>query len=245
MRLKVLSLSLACAMSTLGAAMAGAQVADPSTPKYTNAEVVNVKSTERLLVVRNNEGAEQTYELDDRVASFGDLRTGDRVILTLRGEPGQQRIESFARAGAITPTPSPRNLPPATPVNVEEVTAAKDALAQRAGALALQANRVDRLWGELRTNCTVTIRGGQYDGAREWLSLWNDQAQVDLSSGTCRDLFNQVVTQGQALSTEVAAAEESARRLLEPGQIREILRRNSLDWARWGSPAPALLENAR
>jgi len=109
----------------------------------------------------------------------------------------------------------------------------------------LQANRVDRLWGELRTNCTVTIRGGQYDGAREWLSLWNDQAQVDLSSGTCRDLFNQVVTQGQALSTEVAAAEESARRLLEPGQIREILRRNSLDWARWGSPAPALLENAR
>jgi hypothetical protein len=244
MRFKFQSLALATAVSILGAATAGAQAADPSTPKYTNAEVVAVKSTERLLVVRNNEGAEQSYLLDDRVASFGDLRTGDRVILTLRGDPGQQRIESFARAGAVTPTPSPRGLPPAT-TNVEEVNAAKDALAQRAGVIAAQANRVDRLWGELRTNCTVTIRGGQYDGSREWLSLWSDQAQVDLSNGACRDLYNQVLTQGQAVNTDVAAAEESARRLLEPGQIREILRRNSLDWGRWGSPAPALLENAR
>jgi len=54
-------------------------------------EVLSLNVQQRLLVVRTNDGAEQTLELDAKVAGFADLRPGDRVILTLRGEPGRAR----------------------------------------------------------------------------------------------------------------------------------------------------------
>ena len=66
-------------------------------PKYVTAQVLKIRTQERLLVVRNNEGVEQTLELDDRVSGFADLAPGDRVILRLRGEPGRERIESFTK----------------------------------------------------------------------------------------------------------------------------------------------------
>ena len=117
---------------------------------------------------------------------------------------------------------------------------AEEAFEQRVATLAQQASRVDNLWNGFRTSCNVTLRGGNYEGAREWLSLWDEQAQVDLSSGTCRDLFNQIVGLGQAVNSGMAAAESAARRVLELEQIRDIQRRHSLDWAGWGRTAPEL-----
>jgi hypothetical protein len=38
----------------------------------------------------------------------------------------------------------------------------------------------------------------------------------------------------------MASAQDSAKLKLEPGQIREIQRRHSLDWAGWGREAPEL-----
>jgi hypothetical protein len=219
-----------------GTSMALAQAA---TPKYTNAEVVTIKAQERLLVIRTNEGTEQTLELDDQLVGFGDLRPGDRVILTLRGEPGRARIEAFSKAAP----PAPRAQKTETSISAVETNAevrSEEAYDQRVATLAQQANRVDNLWNGFKTSCNVTLREGNYEGAREWLSLWDGQAQVDLSSGSCRDLFNQIIGLGEAVNSGMVAAENSARQNLEPGQIRDIQRRHSLDWAGWGRNPPEL-----
>ena len=134
------------------------------TPKYTNAEVVTIKAQERLLVVRTNEGAEQTLELDDQVVGFGDLRPGDKVILTLRGEPGRARIEAFSKAAAPPArAQSDRDVQSRGRGNSEEVKA-EEAFDQRVATLAQQASRVDTLWNGFRTSCNVTLRGGDYEG---------------------------------------------------------------------------------
>lgn len=219
--------------------LAGANrvLAQASTPRHTNAEVVAIKAQERLLVVRNNDGVEQTLELDDQLVGFGDLRPGDRVMLTLRGEPGRARIEAFAKAEAAKAPSVAVETPEATVANTEEVRA-EDAFDRRLAALAQQASRVDNLWNSFRGSCNVTLRGGDYAGGREWLSLWDDLAQVDLSGGSCRDLFNQIVGLGQAVNSGMAAARDAARRALEPGEMREIQKRHSLDWSGWGRTAP-------
>ena len=221
--------------------LAGASIAlaQAATPKYTNAEVVTIKAQERLLVIRTNEGAEQTLELDDQVVGFGDLRPGDKVILTLRGEPGRARIEAFSKAAPPTPL-AQKTETSSTAVASNAEVRSEEAFEQRVTTLAQQASRVDSLWNGFRISCNVTLRGGDYDGAREWLCLWDGQAQVDLSSGSCRDLFNQIIGLGEAVNSGMVAAENSARQNLEPGQIREIQRRHSLDWAGWGRNPPEL-----
>jgi hypothetical protein len=40
----------------------------------------------------------------------------------------------------------------------------------------------------------------------------------------------------------MADAEDNAGRVLNPGQVREIERRHSLDWGGWGRSAPPLLD---
>jgi hypothetical protein len=45
------------------------------------------------------------------------------------------------------------------------------------------------------------------------------------------------------VSEAMADAEESAGRVLSPGQIREIERRHSLEWGGWGRGAPELRDH--
>jgi hypothetical protein len=226
-------------------ALAGSSVFAQQTPKYTNAEVVKVRSQERLLVIKNSDGVEQTLELDDHVVGIGELRPGDRVILTLRGEPGRARIESFSKSEASqTRAASPQQRPRAVVEDAGEETRASDAFEARVAALAQQSVRVDGLWSSFRTSCNVLLRGGAaYEGARPWLSLWDGTAQVDLSSGNCRDMYNQILGLGQAVNEAMADAEETAGRVLSPGRIREIERRHSLEWGGWGRGAPELRDH--
>ena len=225
-------------------ALAGSSALAQQTPKYTNAEVVKVRSQERLLVIKNADGVEQTLELDDHVVGIGELRPGDRVILTLRGEPGRSRIESFSKSEASlksgasqksgrrrrgrsrssgrarwSTTPA-RRLAPATP-------------SMRAWPRSPRNRSASTASGAASRPCNVLLRGGAaYDGARPW-SLWDGVAQVDLSSGNCRDMYNQIVSLGQAVNEAMADAEDTAGRVLSPGRIREIERRHSLEWGGW------------
>ena len=68
------------------------------------------------------------------------------------------------------------------------------------------------------------------------------RVRADLSSGFCRDLFNQIVTSGEGIKTAMAAAEDVARKSLAAGDIREICKLNSMDWEGWELPAPDKLE---
>jgi hypothetical protein len=242
---------LAIMACVVALALAGSSVFAQQTPKYTNAEVVKVRSQERLLVIKNADGVEQTLELDDHVVGIGELRPGDRVILTLRGEPGRSRVESFSKSEASkksessqTRATSPQQRPSAVVEDSSEETRASDAFEARVAALASQSVRVDGLWSSFRTSCNVLLRGGAaYEGARPWLSLWDGTAQVDLSSGNCRDMYNQILGLGQAVNEAMADAEETAGRVLSPGRIREIERRHSLEWGGWGRGAPELRDH--
>ena len=56
-----------------------------------------------------------------------------------------------------------------------------------------------------------------------------------------RDWVYQIIGQGEAVKTQMAAAEDVARRSLAPGSIREIRRRYALEWEGWGLSAPERL----
>jgi hypothetical protein len=227
-------------------ALAGSSALAQQAPKYTNAEVVKVRTQERLLVIKSADGVEQTLELADHVVGVGELRPGDRVILTLRGEPGRARVESFAKSEASETRAAAQTQPAQRPApeDTRDATRVAAAFEARVSALSQQAARVDTLWNSFRTSCNVVMRGGAaYDGARPWLSLWDDTVQTDLSSGNCRDMFNQIVSLGQAINEAMADAQDDAARVLAPGQIREIERRHSLEWGGWGRGAPELRDH--
>lgn len=234
---------LVTAAWALGCVAIGApdlRAAPRATPKYTNAEVLSVDVTQRRLVVRNNDGAEQTLELDDGVAGVADLRRGDRVILTLRGEAGRPRVEALWKAGSAGPAATAAKAPAAVVVAGDDPGPVDAEYSRRVADLARQADAVDRLWTGFRNVCGVTPERS-YEGSREWLSLW-EVPPPDLSSGYCRDQFNQIVDRGQTVNAGMAAAETDARRRLQPGTIREIERRYSLEWGGWGRTPPAHAE---
>jgi hypothetical protein len=205
-------------------------------PTYTNARVVSIDVLDRTFVIRQSDGVRQTVELDDSVGGFGDVRVGDEVILELRGEPGRPRASSITRSVA-SPARATRSAGPLAPLPGPSRQSAADAFTRQVADLAAEAARVDRLWSAFRSSCGADV-GGQYDGGREWFSLWANDVRADLSSGYCRDLYNQIVGAGEAVMRGMARAEDAARRSLQPGDIRDARQRYSMDWDGWNRPAP-------
>ena len=210
------------------AMLAGASVLSAQSPQsltMTNAEVVSVDPSQRIMVIRNTQGKNQTVELDDQLAGFGGIRPGDKVVLSLRKGPGRDRVMSISKGGASAPASESRAVTSSgglrrrrNPLRRTRPRARRRCLASQASVnaysdrvatLAQQANEVDRLWGEFRNVCNVSV-DAHYD-SREWVSLWDKQARVDLSSGSCRDLYNQILTAGETVNAGMAAG----------GRIRE------------------------
>ncbi len=219
------------------ACCAAAAAQTGGTPTYTNARVVSINPLERTLVIRRADGTRETVQLDDTVGGFGDLRAGDEVLLGLRSQPGWPRVTMITKSTAAAPSrgmPAPRPLPAA---ESETTQAARDAFARQVAGLSREADEVDRLWSGFRTTCDATV-GGQYEGGRQWLGLWTNEVDADLSNGTCRDLYNQIIGLGETVKRGMAAADDVARRALSPGDIREVERRYSMDWDGWTLPAP-------
>lgn len=216
------------------AAVGAAQ--ETGVPTYTNARIVSLNALERTFVVRQADGTQQTVELDDSVAGFGEVRVGDEVILALRGEPSRPRASAITKS--TTSAASRRAAPGGTPLEPEPGDdAAADTFARHVAEISAGADRVDRLWSGFRSTCDASV-GGRYEGGREWFSLWANDVRADLSNGYCRDLYNQIVGLGQTVMRQMAQAEGSARRSLSPGDIRDVRLRYSMDWDDWGRPAP-------
>jgi hypothetical protein len=205
--------------------------------RYTNAELVSVDTQARRVVIKDTEGKQRRLDLDDTVAGLDGLRAGDRVILALREEPGTTRVSSIVKSKASATGSSPAV---AAPVEQPTTVApAALAFAEQVSALAEQAGQVDALWSNFVTSCNVTLRASYPDG-RDWFSLWESgAAQMDLSNGACRDIFNQLVARGEAVKTRMVAAQDAARKAdVAPGDTRETLRRYSMQWGGFGLPAP-------
>ena len=69
-------------------------------PLYTKAEIVSIDPATRIVVIKNSAGATETMELDDSQAGMVGVKVGDRVMLTVRGEPGRGRISAITKATA-------------------------------------------------------------------------------------------------------------------------------------------------
>jgi hypothetical protein len=234
----------------LGAALAaaGARVdADPTLWMGT-ATVVSADPSTRLAVLKDANGNTETVELDDHVAGFEGIRAGDRVLVTLRDEPGRRRVRSIVRNTATTasvvarPQPVTSTTPGQTGVVADgDPAVARAALAaysNQVAALAQEASAIDRLWGAFQAACNPSV-DASYDGGRGWFSIWDNQVRADLSSGHCRDLYNQMIDRGEALKAGMNGAEDNARRaFVLPGDLRDVRARYGLDWEGWGRPAP-------
>ncbi len=207
------------------------------TPTYTNARVVSINALERTLVIRQADGTQQTVQLDDSVGALGDVRAGDEVILGLRTQPGWPRVTVITKSTAATPSRGTAASRPPPPAASATSPAAIDAFARQVANLSQDADRVDRLWSAFRTTCDATVSGG-YEGGREWFGLWANDVRADLSNGTCRDLYNQILGAGEGVMRGMSGAEEAARRSLTPGDIRDVRLRYSMDWDGWSLPAP-------
>lgn len=228
--------TMAWALGCVVVGVSGLRAAPRATLKYTNAEFVSLDLPRHALVVRNNEGKEQTLELEDNLAGLAELRPGDRVILTLRGDPDRPRVGALWKASPPGKAASPAEPSAAAVVTGEDAEQAEVEYSRRVADLARQADEIDRIWAGFRTVCDVRTQR-RYEGSREWLSLW-EATPTDLSSGYCRDRFNQIVTRGQSVNAGMAAAEADAARELQPGRIRAIQKRYSLEWSEWGRTPP-------
>ncbi len=236
--------SCLAALATAAGTAFPSGTSDDAPPIYTNAQVVAVDVVGRTLVIRNVRGLEEKVQLDDTLGGFGDIRAGDRVILTLRTGPGWTRVSSIVKSKA---KPAPKVAagssarPAGAPVGNSRARASREAFGAQVAGLAEQADRVDRVWDEFRKACHYQP-GSPNERSRGWFVLWEGSIRADLSGGFCRDLFNQVVDLGEPVTVGMAAAEDVARRELSPGDIREIRGRYGMEWGGWGLTPPKRLE---
>jgi hypothetical protein len=234
MFLRTLGLLGACLL-TLGGTASGQEAG--TGPSYTNVQIVSIDPQTRIVVIRTASGAEETLELDDTVG-VASVKAGDRVILGVRNEPGRKRISSITRAASpsprpISPTAKVAAAVPAPAAGVE----ARSRFADQVAALSRQAQPIDAVWSQFVTSCAA--RGpAETNGARAWFGLWDGSVKSDLSSGFCRDLFNQMVQQGETIKKGMAAAEDVARPDLAPEDLRAIKKLNSMNWDGWALAAP-------
>jgi hypothetical protein len=182
--------------------------------------------------------------LEDLVRLPAGLRPGDEMILAVTRAPEMPRVSRVLRSVRQAPTQSAERTVARRQSADDELPgaaadAAREALNGQVGALAQQSLYLDDLWIAFAEYCRPTLRGGRYD--RDWFSLFDSQTQVDLSSGYCRDLYNEIVGRGENIKRAMTRAEDNALRAgLYPGDVREARRRHALEWEGWRQPAPAL-----
>jgi hypothetical protein len=240
-------------------AVAGVQTASGQAPATIaiTADVLSFENQSRIMVIRGPDGARRRVMLDDVVGGFGSLKAGDRVVLTVREEPGMARASSLFKSNVPRRSTELRTsaLPTSglqadlettdttatPPPNGEFDLSTRSLFSQQVSALAARANAIDLLWGQFRTACDVRT-SSRYDDAREWFGLWDGRVAADLSSGFCRDMFNEIVDAGASINASMAAAEESADEVLLPGTMRDIRRRYAMDWEGWSLARPERVE---
>jgi hypothetical protein len=234
MRLHVLALGV----FVWGAVAASALARDEAVPTYTNAQVVSIDPAKRTIVIKNTQGAQERLELEDGVAAPGDIKPGDHVILTLRGDPARPRVTAVTKSVTTPPSKVAAVSVSRPPLPPEDVEGPRRAFESQVASLAQQATRVDGLWSQYVNACDVKV-DTRYEGGREWFSLWDGTASADFSNGFCRDLYNQILGVGEVVKRGMSGAEDVARKALEPGDIREIRERYAMNWDGWDRSAPA------
>lgn len=231
---------LAAALLFTGLGLGARSQDGVETPTYANVRVVSVDPARRVVVLRTARGVNESFILDDLLAGTGDIKPGDQVIVTLRGGPGQQRVSALtlSRKGR----PLPKATPPPTiiiktgtdPVRPAE---AGERYAAIVAALSDEARSIDASWASFVTMCAVKPVSND-GGGREWFGFWDGRVQADYTNGPCRETFNNIVVRGELIKKSMIAAEKDLGKDLNPGEVRAIRTRYSMNWDGWSLPAP-------
>ena len=237
-----------CLSASLLMVASGLLAQDVETPTYSNARIVAVDPAQRIVVLSVG-GVRESLILDDMMAGTGSFKAGDLVIVTVRGGPGRKRISAMtlARTGPTTSSPDlqPRSTLPPRPPGRTDVPArneqnrreARVGYAEQVAALSRQAASVDALWNSFVDGCAVKPVSNE-GGGRAWFGLWDGRVFADYSGGQCRELFNQLVTNGEVIKQAMTGIEQNIEDWLTPGEIRAIRRSHSMNWDGWALPAP-------
>jgi hypothetical protein len=225
----------------VGGAAAWGQEPTPA-PTYANAEVVSIDPATRLVVIKGSTGAQETLEFDDGLVGPAGVKAGDRVIMTVRGEPGRRRVSAITKMTGKPTAARPRSsaTPGATSADPSRAEV-RQHFANQVASLSQQAGAVDGVWASFASSCDAKP-SSRVEGGRDWFGLWDGRVKADLSGGFCRDLFNQIVTAGEGIKRAMASAEDVARKSMDAGEVRDIRTLNSMEWDGWELPAPDKLE---
>ena len=112
--------------------------------------------------------------------------------------------------------------------------------------LAREADLVDAWWKRYQAACADKPARHVPDG-RDWFGVWtvpvvpptleitsNSPAIDKESSPQCRSARSNIVAAAQPIRTEMAQAEERARRAgISPGVVRDIRKKYAMDWSDW------------
>jgi hypothetical protein len=229
--------TVAAAVFFLFGEIASGQGAEAPQP-YDGVEVVSINTAKHIVVIRNSKGVQETLDLADGLASSGSVKAGDRVMMTVGDDTGRKRITAITKLVA-QPAPGAASQDASIPVSTDAAGGVeiRDRFSNQVATAAQQARSIDALWSSFVARCDAKMLSSA-DGGHDWFGLWDGRVKADLSGGFCRDLFNQIVSSGEAVKKAMAAAEDVARKTLEPGDIRDIRRLNSMDWEGWGMPPP-------
>ena len=206
------------------------------TPTYTNVRVVSIDAAQRTMVILNSQGKRESLPFDDLLVSTGGIKAGDLVIVTVRGGPGRKRVSALSLA-RTAPAPTVSTAVVGVPVPASERTRTRDAFARQVASVSQGATAVDASWASFVTACKV-IQPETMSGGRDWFGLWDGRVQADYTSGFCRDLFNQIVSSGEAVKKAMAAAESVVAGTLDPGEIRDVRTLHNMNWDGWTLPPP-------
>ncbi len=220
--------SVAIALSVLLSGLAAAREA----VSYMSAEVVAANPQSRTLTIKDPQGTERVMKVDSHV-KLSDLKSGDKVILTLRGDTARGQVTSVRVTGAnpspsAVPSPSPSASPSVSPSSSPsprpegktmtdiEVRAIRERAAmefnEKVATLSIKANEVDHAWVKYKAACRVVL-ARPYETGRERFGLWDGTAKKERASSNCEILLNDVVRLGEALNVEMAGADTGGEKV--------------------------------
>ena len=92
------------------------------------------------------------------------------------------------------------------------------------------AGQIDAYWEKYSRNCVVSANAG---GDRVWFAVYEPNGvRLNMQLSNCDDWLEEVRTNANQIRDEVVKAGEEARRNgVYPGVMRDLRRRQKLDWS--------------
>jgi len=142
-------------------------------------------------------------------------------------------------SNAATPAVATPAAAPAAATPVRDDTSTVDGLRARGARdfeaavtrLAADARSVDAAWARYKSSCPSDATAD--DGSREWFAVWEGVA-VSGAGPSCASLLDEIERLGAPIKAGMLAAHEAARRAwVLPGTMRDIRRRQAMEWSGW------------